>query len=93
MKIIWDADKNQTLIKERGVSFEEFSTLIRDGKFVDILQNPNRTNQNIFIIPHNGYTYVVPYVTDEEDNIILKTIFPSRKYHRHYSKNETGKTN
>jgi hypothetical protein len=85
-------EKNQTLIKERGVSFEEFSSLIRDRKFVDIIQNPARTNQKIFIIPHNGYTYVVPYVMDEDDNIVLKTIFPSRKYHRQYSKNETDKT-
>jgi uncharacterized DUF497 family protein len=93
MQIIWDNEKNQTLIKERGVSFEEFCSLILDKKYIDIIPNPVRTNQELFIIPYKGYTYVVPFVTDTENNrIILKTIFPSRKYHRLYSKNETGKT-
>jgi uncharacterized DUF497 family protein len=92
MRIIWDNEKNKKLIRERGLSFDEFSTLILDGKYIDILQNPARTNQKIFIVPHNGYTYVVPFVMDNENNIVLKTIFPSRKYHRQYSKNETAKT-
>jgi uncharacterized DUF497 family protein len=89
MKIIWDNEKNKKLIRERGLSFDEISTLIVDGKYLDIIQNPSRKNQKIFIIRYNGYTYVVPFVVDSEDNIVLKTIFPSRKYHKHYKeKNE-----
>jgi uncharacterized DUF497 family protein len=87
MKIIWDTDKNKTLIKERGVSFDEFAALILEGAYLDILPNPARKNQEMFIVPYNDYTYVVPFVTDNEnDCIALKTIFPSRKYHRLYSK-------
>jgi uncharacterized DUF497 family protein len=86
MKIIWDNEKNEKLIRERGLSFEEFATLIHDGKYLDILQHPTRKNQEIFIVSHRGYTYVVPFVEDNENNIILKTIFPSRKYHRLYKK-------
>jgi uncharacterized DUF497 family protein len=93
MKIIWDADKNKTLIRERGISFEEFAALILEGKYLDILPNPARKNQEIFIVPYNDYTYVVPFVTDNDNNIVLKTIFPSRKYHRLYSENETAQTN
>jgi uncharacterized DUF497 family protein len=94
MKIIWDNDKNQKLIDERGVSFEEVAALIYDGKYVDVLQNPTRQNQKIFIVPYKGYTYAVPFVRDEEnDCIVLKTLYPSRKHHRLYSKNETSKTN
>ncbi|MDR2756851.1 MAG: BrnT family toxin [Planctomycetaceae bacterium] len=89
MRIIWDNEKNKKLIRERGLSFDEFSTLILDGKYTDILQNPSRKNQKIFIVLHNGYTYVVPFVVDNENNIVLKTIFPSRKHHQLYKvKNE-----
>jgi uncharacterized DUF497 family protein len=93
MEIIWDNDKNKKLIEERDVSFEEVAALIIDGQYFDILPNPARDNQRLFILPYKGYTYVVPFVTDtENDCIALKTIFPSRKYHRLYSKDETIKT-
>jgi len=31
-----------------------------------------------------NYTHVVPFVIDENSNIILKTIYPSRKFHKIY---------
>ena len=33
-------------------------------------------------VSFEGYTYVVPFVIDAGGNMILKTIFPSRKFHR-----------
>lgn len=36
----------------------------------------------IFVIPCKGYTYVVPFVIDTDENIVLKTVFPSRKFQK-----------
>jgi hypothetical protein len=48
---------------------------------LDIYFYPNKKklpNQKIFVINIEGYAYLVPFIeTDEE--IFLKTIFPSRK--------------
>jgi hypothetical protein len=35
-------------------------------------------------VPYNDYTYVVPFVVDSDKNIVLKTIYPSRKFHKMY---------
>jgi hypothetical protein len=57
------------------------------------LRNPSRKGQRIFIITYQDYTYVVPFVVDANKNIILKTVFPSRKYHKTYGgKNDENKT-
>jgi hypothetical protein len=58
--------------------------LILEKKYLAILKNPARMEQKIFIVPYQGYTYVVPFVVDDKQNIVLKTIFPSRKYHKLY---------
>jgi len=63
---------------------EIFASLILEKKYHAILKNPSRMEQKLFIIPYQNYTYVVPFIIDSEKNIILKTIFPSRKYHRLY---------
>ena len=84
MQVLWDEDKNHRLKKERGICFEVFSELILEKRYRAILENPSRPDQFIFIVPYRGYTYVIPFLLDEKRNIILKTIFPSRKYHRMY---------
>jgi len=86
MQIIWDKAKNDKLIAERGVSFGTFESLILENKYCAILNNPSRDGQKIFIIPYRDYTYVVPFVVDEDNNLVLKTIFPSRKFHEIYKK-------
>ncbi len=48
------------------------------------MENPNRKNQFIFIIRLKGYIYVVPFVIDRFDNIVLKTVYPSRRYNKIY---------
>ena len=84
MQILWDKEKNNKLIAERGLSLEIFASLILNKKYHAILKNPSRAEQKIFVIPFLNYTYVVPFVIDDERNIILKTVFPSRKYHKIY---------
>ena len=86
MNILWDDEKNAWLKKERKVSFEEIAVLILEGKYLDIVIHPKRTEQKIFILPIKGYTYAIPFVMDKDDNIVLKTAFPSRKFHKKYAR-------
>lgn len=82
--IIWDIEKNKKLISERGISFEQVEKIILDNKYIDILENPTRETQDIFIINLNDYIHIVPFVIDDKDNIVLKTVFPSRKFNKIY---------
>ena len=84
MQILWDNQKNRRLIAERGLSLEVFAALILEKKYAAILKNPSRMEQKVFIIPYQNYTYVVPFIIDDDKNIVLKTAFPSRKYHKKY---------
>jgi uncharacterized DUF497 family protein len=82
--IYWDEDKNNNLIAERNISFDEISEIILREEYLDILENPSKENQMIFIVRLNDYIYVVPFVIDENENIILKTAYPSRKFNKIY---------
>jgi len=84
MQIIWDDEKNRKLILERGLSFDEIAELLFEKKYHSILKNTSRPEQKIFIVPYKDYTYVVPFIIDDNQNIVLKTVFPSRKYHKVY---------
>jgi hypothetical protein len=88
MDITWDPQKERWLRKERGIEIREVADLIIDRKYLDILQNPGRPSQFLFILPYHGYTHVVPSVIGRSETIVLKTVFPSRKFHQIY-----GKTN
>ena len=79
----WNPEKNETLKRERGISFEEIAYLIELGQIIGIEENPGRSNQKLYILEIEGYAFVVPFVeTDQE--IFLKTAFPSRKYTKQY---------
>jgi hypothetical protein len=82
----WSADKNETLQKDRHVSFEAMVVAIEVGGLLDVLTHPNPKrypNQKILVIERDGYVYLVPMV-EEEDYFFLKTIIPSRKATRDY---------
>jgi uncharacterized DUF497 family protein len=82
--IYWDEDKNNNLIAKRNISFDEISEIILREEYLDILENPSKENQMIFIVRLNDYIYVVPFIIDENENIILKTAYPSRKFNKIY---------
>ena len=82
--VYWDDDKNLKLITERNISFDEISELILRKEYLDILENPKRKDQLIFIIRLKDYVYAVPFVIDENEDIILKTAYPSRKFNKIY---------
>ena len=83
--IFWDVEKEQKLLNERGISFCDVAEMIKDGNYIDMLKNPAREGQRIFLMMLNNYVHVVPFVTDEDGNIVLKTVFPSRKYQKIYT--------
>ncbi|PKB72696.1 MAG: toxin [SAR202 cluster bacterium Io17-Chloro-G7] len=74
-------DKNESLRRERGVSFVETVFHIERGDLLDILEHPNQERypgQRIFVVNINGYAYLVPFV-ESETEVFLKTVIPSRK--------------
>ena len=82
----WNNEKNQQLIAERDVSFEDIVYYIQQGQLLDDLENPNQEkypDQRIFIVEVDSYAYLVPYVENDEE-IFLKTIIPSRKATKQY---------
>ena len=86
MDIIWDEEKNKWLIINRGISFEEIAEIILNKDYIEIVENPTRENQQYFIIEIRNYTWVVPFIINEKEQIILKTAFPSRKFHKKYGR-------
>ena len=84
MDIVWDKKRNDWLQVNRPISFEEISGLILDGTYIDIVENPTRDNQMYFIMDIKEYTWIVPFLIDDKERIVLKTAFPSRKFHNKY---------
>lgn len=59
----WSPEKNQLLMRERGISFEEIVFHIERGDVLDLQDHPNQEKypgQRIFIVDVEGYAYVVP---------------------------------
>ncbi len=82
----WNAEKNETLTSERGISFESIVVAIESGGLLDILAHPNQARypkQRILVVSCDNYAYLVPFV-EEEDYFFLKTVIPSRKATRDY---------
>lgn len=79
----WNTQKNETIKRERGISFEEIAYLIESGQILGIEENPGRPNQKMYILEIENYAFIVPFVENDEE-IFLKTAFPSRKYTKQY---------
>jgi len=79
----WDSGKNQILKHMRGISFEEIAYLIESGQILGIEENPGRSNQKMYILEIENYAVIVPFV-EKDNEIFLKTAFPSRKYTKRY---------
>jgi len=79
----WSSAKNETLKRERGITFEEIAYLIESGRIIGIEENPGRSNQKMYILEIENYAVIVPFVENDKE-IFLKTAFPSRKYTKRY---------
>jgi hypothetical protein len=76
---------------ERNISFEEVVFHIGRQDVLDIVEHPNPEKyqgQRIFIVNINDYAYLVPFVENERE-IFLKTIIPSRKATKKYLRGQT----
>ncbi|MBA4367700.1 MAG: toxin [Desulfobacterium sp.] len=80
----WILDKNKVLKAKRGISFAQIAFLIESGHILDIEENPTQPNQKIYVLEIEGYAVIVPFV-EKDNEIFLKTAFPSRKYTMRYS--------
>jgi len=81
----WDNDKNQKLIHESGVSFEEIIHHLEEEHIVKIYPGKGKyEHQKQFLVNVNSYIYIVPYVSEGENQYFLKTIIPSRKMTKKY---------
>jgi uncharacterized DUF497 family protein len=79
--INWDTDKSLVLKESRGIGFEDVIFYLGKGDLLDDYRHPNQRKypgQRIMVVGINNYAYIVPYV-ENEDEIFLKTIIPSRR--------------
>lgn len=79
----WSHEKNEIIKNKKGISFEEIAYLIESDKILGIEENPGKPNQKIYILEIKNYAFIVPFV-EKENEIFLKTAFPSRKYSKRY---------
>lgn len=82
-RLVWNVEKAIALrnnVSRGNIGFEECVIAIEGNNILDDIQNPsiNHPNQRLFVLEINGYAYAVPYVEDDTE-IFLKTVFPSRK--------------
>ena len=87
-KVNWSFEKNETLKKERNVSFSNILQAIEQGNFWKVSRHPNKEkypHQKLLQIEINDYIHTIPFVESEEE-IFLKTIFKDRKANKHIQK-------
>lgn len=84
MKLRWDADKNQKLLAERGISFEVIEQVLATAGYLEFFDHPTRANQKMLVVPVGDYVYAVPCVLEANGDLFLKTAFPSRKYKKRF---------
>jgi uncharacterized DUF497 family protein len=79
----WNSEKNELLKQERGICFEEIAYLIESGLVIGIEENTAYPNQKMYVLEIDNYAIIVPFL-ENDDEIFLKTAFPSRKYTKKY---------
>ena len=82
MEFFFDEAKNEKLFQLRGVTFQMAIEAIEEKGVLLNFSHPNQEkypNQKVLVININDYAYCVPYEI-EADRLILKTIYPSRKF-------------
>ena len=93
----WNPEKNQQLIEERGVSFEDVVFFLQNDGLLDDIKHPNKEkypDRRVFVVNMDNDAYLVPYV-ESETVFLLKTVIPSRKRRSNiwgaiYEQSQTG---
>ena len=85
----WNNDKNEWLKSERNISFEELIVAIAEhDKLIDIIQNNGKyRDQKVLVVEMENYIYLCPFI-ENDNEIFLKTIYPSRKLTKIYLNEE-----
>ena len=89
----WNAEKNQQLSLERGISFEDVVFYLQNGYILDDIDHPNQEKypgERVYIVNVDNYAYLIPYIEDDE-KVFLKTIIPNRKATKMYLGGEDEK--
>lgn len=87
----WCMEKNRQLIEQRGVSLETVVSAMEQGALLDVLVPPNQDRypgQYIYVVAIQAYVHLVPFVIQPNGTRFLKTIIPSRKATREYSRRQ-----
>jgi len=82
----WNSEKSVALKASRGICFGDVVFYIERGDILDDYLHPNQQaypGQRIMVIAIAYYAYLVPYAENEEE-LFLKTIIPSRKATQRY---------
>jgi len=81
----WSHEKNEWLLQNRGVCFEDVVAAIESGNLLAIKRHPGTRypHQSLYIVQMREYVFAAPFVEDYK-KIFLKTIFPSRAYAKKY---------
>ncbi len=82
--IRWSEEKDLWLRKTRGLSFQEVADRILAGNYIDILENPSRAGQEVFVLKIKDYIWAVPFAVEGDGSIFLKTAYLSRKLFKRY---------
>ena len=78
VEIVWDDEKNTWLKDIRGVSFEEIAGIMVAEEYHDLTEHPTRERQEYFVVSFHGYTWLFPFLVDDEGRIVLYTAYSSR---------------
>lgn len=87
MEICWNEEKNEWLKNNRNLSFEMVQDILYHEQKAIELPHPNRErypNQKILLLKIDDYVHMVPCI-EEDEILFLKTIIPSRKFHKFFS--------
>jgi uncharacterized DUF497 family protein len=82
MELRFSEAKNDWLIANRGVSFDDVIEAISEGRVLRIFEHPNQEKypgQQMMVINIDNYPYCVPFSMDEQI-VEFKTVYPSRRY-------------
>jgi hypothetical protein len=82
----WYSEKNETLQRERGMSFEELVAALEARGLLANLPHPNQQrypHQQILVVNMNDYAYELPCIPTD-DGFFLVTAFASRKATQRY---------
>ena len=89
----WNEEKNQLLIIQRKLSFEMVLEKMITQEILAKRSHPDKKrypHQFIFVVELSGYICYVPFV-ENDNEIFLKTIIPSRKLEKEFKGDNNGK--